>query len=291
MAPTTDTDHDQHGKASFDDVYNKPDPRGYYRRLARHDYDIGAVARGVFRRLVERRRHHTGRERVVAVDVCSSYGINAALVNHDIEIGDLYDHYCDPSLDALDTDELVAKDRRWFAERQCDDVHFLGVDVADNALHYAARVGLLEATCSTNLECDEPDESFTRELSDLDLITVTGGLGYVSDRTIGQLFGANSSEPPPWIAAFALRWVDPTPFEDLADRCGLRWERFAGRTFEQRRFADDEERDYVLDELHKAGIDPAGLEAEGGYHAWLYVARPVEVVEREPLAELVDGVV
>ena len=77
----------------------------------------------------------------------------------------------------------------------------------------------------------------------------------------------------PWVAAFAVRFVDYAPIAAVLERHGLVTEKLSVRTFPQRRFENDGERDHVLRELAAAGIDPAGKEDSGWYHADFYLSR------------------
>ncbi|MCA1695022.1 MAG: hypothetical protein LC749_09955, partial [Actinobacteria bacterium] len=83
----------------------------------------------------------------------------------------------------------------------------------------------------------------------------------------------------PWVAAFALRWVSYEDISDALSSYGLVTEKLEGYTFTQRRFTDETEREYVLEELAKMGIDTAGKEDTGWYHANFYLSRPVDEAE------------
>ena len=83
-------------KANFDDIYDQPDPRAYFRTLAPLDYQIPQQARPV----IERVHAAAGADRTI-LDVCCSYGINAALLRFDLDIADLAARYTDAGLDAV----------------------------------------------------------------------------------------------------------------------------------------------------------------------------------------------
>lgn len=279
------------GKADFDHVYDCDTPVEYYRQLRTVDYVIPHHAQGVFRRVVERRRHRTGAEGATVVDLCCGYGVNASLLTHDVDLETLYDRYCDPELDDLDRDELIDRDKAWYVGRRWDpEVQTIGLDIAYNAVAYACDVGVLDHGFSENLEADDPSDEFRRRLAGADVIAVTGGLGYVTEQTVGRLVDAATDGPSPWFVAFSLRWVDLKPFNRMFDDRGYTIERHP-RTFAQRRFANDDERQYVLAELTKVGIDPAGREDDGNYHAELWVARPAADARTEPLAALLGSAV
>jgi SAM-dependent methyltransferase len=283
--------HAQSEKTQFGHVYNQADPRGYFQTLRDLGYQAPAHGDQVFAHLVQRRREHLGQQDVVVLDLCCSYGINAALLNHDLTLDALYDRYCSPELAALSTDELVVADRAFYGEhRRSHPVHVVGIDVADQAVAYAQRVGLQWADSSENLEIEDPSAVLADLLTGVDLITVTGGVGYITERTFDRVLKHASAEDSCWVAAFALRWVPYGRIAEVLASYGLATEQLSGRTFRHRRFADDTERDYVLGELEKMRIDPAGKETEGWHHSNFYLSRPDEH-NPIPLRELLSGCV
>jgi hypothetical protein len=266
--------HARSGKAQFGHVYNRADPRGYFQTLRDLEYQAPAHGERVFGRLVQRLREHLDREDVVMLDLCCSYGI-----------------YGSPELAALSTDELAVADRAFYREhRRSHPVQIVGIDVADQAIAYAQRVGLHWAGSSENLEREDSSTALAHLLTGVDLITVTGGIGYITERTFDRVLKHASTEDGCWVAAFALRWVHYERIAGVLARYGLATEQLSKHTFRQRRFADDTERDYVLDELENMGIDPAGKEAEGWYHSNFYLSRPL-ATNSPSLRELLSGCV
>lgn len=269
--------HVQSGKAQFGHIYNQADPRGYFQTLGDLEYRAPAHGGRVFDRIVQRWREHLDRQDVVVLDLCCSYGINAALLNHDVTFDALCRRYSSSQLATLSTDELVVADRAFFDEhRRPDPVQVLGIDVADQAVAYARGVGLHWAGSSENLELEDASAALAQLLVGVDLITVTGGIGYVSEHTFDRLLRHTSLNDGCWVAAFALRWIQYERIAEVLAHYGLATERLAGHTFRQRRFADDIERDYVLGELDRMGIDPSGKETEGWYHSYFYLSCPAE---------------
>jgi hypothetical protein len=67
-------------------------------------------------------------------------------------------------------------------------------------------------------------------------------------------------------------------------------EKFEGATFVQRRFASLEEMEAAVRTVEGRNLDTRGHEAEGLYHAELFVSRPAAEVERCPLHKLVTVV-
>ncbi|MFE7666271.1 MULTISPECIES: hypothetical protein [Streptomyces] len=277
------------GKADFEAIYNCPDPRRYFTTLQPLDYQIPHHGQAVFRTVADAlRQRRPGRTPLDVVDLCCSYGVNAALLNHRLTLDDLYGRYTALGHATSRTPQLVHADRTFFATlRRPQAARVTGIDAARRAVDYARDVGLLDRGFPENLERDEPSAALRHALAGTDLITVTGGVGYISARTFARLFDCLSS--PPWVAAFVLRTVSYRPVARLLDRAGLVTEKLTSRTFRQRRFADGAERRAAFDALTGHGLSTAGKEADGFYHAELFLSRPAADIAALPLADLLPG--
>ncbi|TJZ49493.1 hypothetical protein FCH28_24630 [Streptomyces piniterrae] len=277
------------GKADFEAIYNCPDPRRYFTTLQPLDYQIPHHGQAVFRAVAEvLRRRRPDRTPLNVVDLCCSYGVNAALLNCRLDLNDLYRRYAGHSLTVPPTHELAREDSTFFATRRLPEAaRVIGLDAAENAVDYAQRIGLLERGFAENLEFDEPSPALRQALAGTDLITVTGGVGYITERTFGRLFDCMAE--PPWVAAFVLRTVSYQPVSALLARAGLVTEKLTTRTFRQRRFADGDERRAAFAALAARGLSTAGKESDGFYHAELYLSRPAADVAALPLTELLPG--
>jgi hypothetical protein len=224
------------------------------------------------------------------VDVCCSYGIIAALLKHEIVIDDLYTRYSSEELAGLSSEELARADAAFYRERTKEGApEVVGVDVARNAVSYGVRSGVLDAGFAENLEENEPTGDLRRAVAGTDLLTITGGVGYISEATFERLLDCMAGEDGrlPWIAVFALRWVSYDDISDVLSNFGLVTEKLADHTFTQRRFTGAEEREYVLEELAEMDVDTTGREDTGWYHANFYLSRPVEEAS-VPLKALLD---
>lgn len=86
-----------------------------------------------------------------------------------------------------------------------------------------------------------------------------------------------------------LRLWDFEPIEATLSDFEYVTERLEGKTFRQRRFVSDRERERVLERLRERGIDPSGKEAEGHLHAEFFLSRPAGNVRRLSLDTLLEG--
>ncbi|MFE9933669.1 hypothetical protein [Streptomyces sp. NPDC005533] len=253
---------------SFDEVYALPDPRGYFTTLRPYEYQTPHHAQRMFRGLLE----ELGPGPHTMLDLCCSYGINAALLTCDVTLADLYEHYTARATASLSTDELASRDREFYAARRlADPVRVIGVDASAPAIAYALAVGLLAEGYAENLETAPPSAELLRAAAGAGLITVTGGSSFLTARTYAPLAGATAGRAP--VASFVLRHHDYEPVTACLAGLGLT-DRRSPVSYPQRRFTDAEEQRRVLAALAARGVDTAGKEADGWHHAWLHVARP-----------------
>lgn len=275
-------------KASFDNIYDQPDPRGYFSVLGALDYMVPDVAEPVIRQILRARQKRSGQAPTV-LDVGCSYGINAVVHRCPLSFRHLRLRYANPNMAAVDPQELAQLDRHYYSSwPQISAARFVGLDASAPAVRYAVSVGLLDAGLIANFEVDAPRPEDRRALREVDVVLSTGCVGYVTEKTFAAIL--DCTDQPPWIISFVLRMF---PYEAiaavLAER-GLVTERLAGATFVQRRFRDLTEFSNCLSTLEKLGLDTAGLEAEGRFQAELFVSRPREDVAAAPLGKMVTVV-
>ncbi|MGI8938358.1 MAG: hypothetical protein ACR2JF_09140 [Iamia sp.] len=276
-------------KADFTDEYTSNDPRSYYANLGSLAYQVPEHGAAVFRHLAE--AIEVADRPPTVLDVCCSYGINAALMNHDLSFDDLRRHYTSPEIAGLSRDELVAHDKTLLSQHRRDDTtRMLGLDISDEAVGYAVDVGLLDGGIVADLESDDAPASAVETMAQADLVTVTGGVGYVKERTFDQIVDASDGTPP-WVAALTLRWIGFDAIAETLEGHGLVTERVEGYAVRQRRFADASERDHAFSELDARGLEPSEMEQDGWHCAELFVARPEEAVRGQSITDLMAGAV
>ncbi|MEV7287688.1 hypothetical protein AB0O01_24490 [Streptomyces sp. NPDC093252] len=283
------------GMTRFDDIYHQPDPRPYFRTLGALGYQTPHHAQSVFRSLLpltgfpRPRGHHTGGTgggpTATVLDICCSYGINAALLNHDVTLQELFEHYTTPQAAHLTTAELADRDRAYYAARRRPDaVPVIGLDISAPAVDYARAAGLLDDGFTENLETATPSPALYRATRGTRLITVTGGASFLSPRTFRPLL-QNMPERP-WVAAFVLRTGSYRHIADGLAGLGMTTEKDTSRTYPQRRFTDDAEQRYAVTAVSATGDDPRGKETEGHFHTALHLTRPAPQAATRPLHTL-----
>ena len=289
MTDDTVYEHINEAKADLHHIYNEPDPRAYFRELRKLGYTIPGAAKPIFRRLIDvlRRRQD---DPVRVLDIGCSYGVNAALLKHDLSMDELYDHWGQKRFTDASPDEVAEYDRQYFASLDGgEDIEVIGLDQAENAIAFAEEAGLLDDGLAVDLETAPLPDGARDDLTPVDLVTSTGCVGYVTDKTFDRLLPAVTSGRPSWLANFVLRMF---PFEDITrtlDARGYVTEKLDGRTFVQRRFVSTDEQNQVLARLRERGVDPTGKEAAGHLHAEFYLSRPRQDAADLPLGQLLTA--
>ncbi|KAM0341678.1 hypothetical protein ACHAPU_009924 [Fusarium lateritium] len=271
-------------KASFTNVYDNKDPRTYLETLAPLEYTIPQQIRPLIQRL--RQLCSLGQDDSAILDVCCSYGINAALLKHDMDIDTWTAHYKDPE---LSPEQQVLADKEFFADRRrpIKPIVF-GLDKANNAIHYAMEVGLMDGGWAEDLEVHDPSSDLSRALKDVNLVICTGGAGYVGSRTFGRIMaGVDTSKV--WVVSTVIRMV---PYDNIAATLrehGLVTEKLPGVVLRQRRFASTQEQSDVVAKIEARGFDPTGFECQGYLCAEVFLSRPFADVSTPPIADLAQG--
>lgn len=273
-------------KANMDHIYDEPDPRAYFRELQKLNYKIPGAAKPVFQSLISALRRCRA-EPIRILDIGCSYGVNAALLKHDLSMAELYRHWGQDRLAEATPEEVIEYDQRFFDQlEEPENIEVIGLDQAGNAVGFAEEVGLLDEGLAINLEAEQLPEPVREELASVDLVTSTGCVGYVTEKTFDNLLPAVTQGRSPWLANFVLRMFPFDLIETTLDRWGYVTEKLAGEAFVQRRFASAEEQAQVLEHLSEIGVDPTGMEDQGCLLAEFYLSRPRQQVAQMPLADL-----
>jgi SAM-dependent methyltransferase len=277
-------------KANFDSIYLAPDPREYYRVLYGLDYIIPDLAKEVFRNTIAALETKLGRP-VRVLDLGCSYGINAALIQYPLDIGQLAQRYMGLHDAGISSRELIELDAHYFQSWPRYDAEITGCDVSGPAVNYARSVGLIDYGVIGNFETQALSPASKEILRGVDLIISTGSIGYITERTVQRMLDAIGA-PAPWVASFVLRMFPYDKIDAMLGYAGLVTEKLSGATFVQRRFESESECLDVLKRLEDLGIDPQHKEATGLLHAEFYLSRSEQ--DRagfpiETLASVTDG--
>ncbi|MDQ2709563.1 MAG: hypothetical protein M3Z25_18920 [Actinomycetota bacterium] len=272
-------------KADFNEIYVRPDPREYFRALVPLDYQVPQRALPIFESVLAASAR-ARRPRSV-LDVCCSYGINAALLRCAVRLRELGARYTDPELDDLSSAELAKADQAFYQDRlRRPGLSVVGLDVSAPAIDYAVSAGLLTAGWAEDLESSEPSAALVEGLRDVGLIICTGGVGYIGADTFDRLLRAVPDPQNLWLAIFVLRVFSYDEIAATFALHGLVTDKIPDVTFKQRRFADHAEYEAANHDIVLRGLDPTGKEADGWYHAECFLTRPAAEATQIPVAKL-----
>ncbi len=273
-------------KASMDHIYDQADPRAYFRELKPLGYCIPGWAKPVFAKLVRHLRRRPD-EPIRVLDLGCSYGVNAALLKHDLTMANLYAHWTQDRLAEASPQDVVAYDRRYFESLEADEnLEVVGLDRARNAIGYGKSAGLLDEAFAVDLEEGNPTDEMCDALAPVDLQVSTGCVGYVTERTFESLVPVITRGRQPWLANFVLRMFPVDVIAESLASHGYVTEKLANRTFVQRRFGSADEEASVRAQLEAVGIDPSPEIESGCLLAEFYLSRPEAEAARIPVAEL-----
>lgn len=273
------------GKACFDGIYTRDDPREYYRVLYGLDYIIPDLAKAIFRNTVRALEQARGRP-VKVLDLGCSYGNNGILLRMPLDFHRLAQRYSDLSHFDLSPAKLMDLDRDYLKGWPTSDVRVIGLDSASEAIAYAKGIGAIDDGLAVNLETDDLTAEHKAMLKDVDLIVSTGCIGYVGPATFAKLLDA--IETPPWVASFVLRMYPFDSIDDVLRHRGLITEKLQGVTFVQRRFHSMDECRSVLSALAQAGVLTEDKEDEGLLHAEFLLSRGPGDIKGVPLEQIAN---
>ncbi len=255
------------GKQDFTDYYTRPDPRAYLENFVALDYRAPAYGTAFARRVIDVLGVGQGR----LLDLCCSYGQDAALLNYGVDLPELSAHYRAIRADRLDRATLARLDREFLAPRRRGDaVPVVGLDTSGPAVSYAIEAGLLVDGLAADLEADDAVDLSV--LHGVTAVLVVGGIGYIGGRTFARVVDAAAR--PPWVAGLVLRWVDLEPVAESLRERGYRVAVAADYAVVQRRVVGRQEEEAMLAGLQELGRRPSAVE-EAGFHAAVpFVAVP-----------------
>ena len=263
----------------FDDTYDQPDCRAYYRMQRRLGYSIHAHAvpiyRAVLAELVRLRGLAPGAPRIL--DFASSYGIVSALMKHEVSVAEFYDHYADPALDALDPAGMVAADRDWLRSLPLREprARYAGLDVSENAVAYGRAVGLFEEAFAEDLQQHAPSAALSAWLARTDLIVECGSVAHLMPDALDRVLSA-ARDNRPWIVVSPVRGNERAEaFAVMADH-GLVVETLGLPPVPHRHFEGRAEQMRAIAIARAAGHETDGFESTGAFFAQIQLARPAD---------------
>lgn len=269
----------------FDDTYNQPDCRDYYRMQRALGYENHAHAVPAFCAVLDEliRVRHLATPSVF--DFASSYGIVSALMKHEVSHKAFLDFYVSEELDALTPQNMAERDKAWLESlpQRYPNATFSGLDVADRAVAYGLEVGVFDHAFAEDLQHNAPSDALTRCAADTDLIVECGSVAHLIPTALDRLLTLSTAKKP-WVVTSPIRGNErPATFEALRDH-GYSIQTMGTKPFPHRRFESPVEQARAIEIARAAGHDTTGLETTGSFFAQIYVARPTEEATDIPLS-------
>lgn len=261
-------------KKNFADIYTQKFPDDYLEEMKRLHYRIPDKTKTLYLSLAEQLYNKLSRS-INILDIGSSYGINAALMKHDLEMSDLDDYFLQEENTSLE------QTKQFFDKMPSNDhLKFYQIDISDNALQFSEDVKLCKKGICVNLETESLP---IKEVPPFDMIIATGCIGYIGYKAFSNLFElikkqqtkySQSETDKPIFAFSVLRIFDMEKIQQTFDYYGYSLVRADLDPIRQRRFSDSDEKSQTVSLLHDKGIDSKSFEDDGHFYAHFYIASP-----------------
>ena len=260
-------------KKDFTNIYTQKFPNSYLKEMKRLDYRIPDKTKPLYLSIVKQLYKKLSKT-IKIVDIGSSYGINSALMKHDLSMSDLDDFF-------LKEEPSLEESKQFFEKLPSDNsIDFYQIDISEPALKFSENTHLCKKGLCVNLESANLN---IKEIPQFDMIIATGCIGYIGYKAFSNLLELikkqQESEPEnfkkdPVFAFSVLRIFDMEQIEKTFDYYGYSLVKTDLEPIRQRRFSDLEEKNKTISLLHDKGIDTDLFEDDGHFYADFYIASP-----------------
>ena len=257
----------------YDDIYDLPDCRAYYRAMDHAGFRTAHFAAAAFRDALLAVKKERGLDRVRVVDFASGYGIAAQLMRFDIALDDVLTRYRDAWFDDASAIDVVNADKSWLSQKaQLGSDRFLGIDIAGNALAYGRDVGIFDEVFPENLQDTPPSDALAAELAEVDLVVECGSVAHMLPDALDRLLSACTRKP--WVITSPIRGNDTDEALSVLAAHGLSVDRHVTAAFPHRAFSGPAEQQRAIENAQRRGYDTTGFESEGRFHAQIFLSKP-----------------
>jgi len=259
-------------KKDFTNIYTQKDPTPYLEEMKNLEYRIPDQTKPLYKHLAERIINYK-KSPVKILDFGSSYGINSALLNHELILSELDEFFVENN-----PNPSIKSTQNFFDDLPNNDpnLEFYLVDTSSPALDFAEKAGLCEESFCVNLEKETISSKLQQIIRDIDLIISTGCVGYIGWKSFAKMFSNIEGErgPLPIFAFTVLRIFRMDEIERVFKENNFELLKTKIGPLKQRRFYDKTEMSDTLDLLKRRNIDTKNLEETGYYFADFYVGGP-----------------
>jgi hypothetical protein len=267
-------------KTSFDATYAALTPHRYLHNMNAVDYRMADYMNPFLAAVVDIAMSPAASQHPVRVlDLGCSYGVSGALLKTDCSYQELAKFIlCETSTEYA---SCVTDSKRWLGSHvKREDVEVVGFDSSAEAVRFATASRMIDKGITRNLEENESEltEDERSLVRQCDVLLSTGVIGYVTEKTISPIldeFGFDARGGLGGVAIMSvLELFDQEPIAECFAEHGYRFGEIPIR-IPQRRFADAEEREGVLETLRGQGESIAVQDsAEQMFASLCIAARP-----------------
>lgn len=268
----------------FDETYDQPDCRAYFRMMDSLGYRNQHHATAAFRAGLGALCRLRGIAAPRILDFASSYGIVTLLMRYEVTLEDVFARYRAPEFDGLSSAEVIARDRDWLRAlpRRTPPLHVIGLDIMPNAVAYGHAVGLFDEGYAEDLETSGPSDAFAAALGQVDMIVECGSVAQLMPRALDRLLVA-CGPCKPWLMTSPIRGNERAAAAEVLRAHGMVQEQLPVPPFVHRRFEGPDEQARAIANARAVGHETDGVETNGHFHAQVLLARPVEEAEASPV--------
>ena len=275
--------------AHFERVYDLHDPSPYFATLRRADYRMPVALAGALKAIHRPLSAARGTgETLRVLDFACGYGAIGALLRHDVSISALYAHYAARQWQPADRRRYWADDIAFFAARRAETAAFEigGIDIAGNALAYAAALGFVDRAYPENLVEDAPSAGLARYLQGAHLVVESGALGVLLPAAFARVLDCAGGERPPWFLYSPRPDVNWSALHELWAERGYRTESFLGAPVRYRKPLEAQEGADMRRRSRAFGKPDEAIMRDGYFLVDMTLARPEADIDNPPLAQL-----
>ena len=261
----------------FDDTYDQPDCRAYFRMMDALGYRNQHHATAAFRAGLDALCRARGGAAPRLLDFASSYGIVTLLMRHEITLTEVFARYRAPGFDRLSPAAVIARDRDWLARlpRRTPPIHVTGLDIMPNAVAYGRATGLFDEGYAEDLETSDPSDALAAALAHVDMIVECGSVAQLMPRALDRVLTAAGARKP-WIMSSPIRGNERAAARSVLRAHGMVQEQLPVPPFVHRRFEGPDEQARAIANARAAGHETDGVETTGHFHAQVLLARPAD---------------
>ena len=273
----------------FERVYDLDDPSPYFATLRRADYRMPVALVGALKAIHGPLCAARGAEETLRVlDFACGYGAIGAVLRHDVSMAALYAHYGARQWQPTDARRYWQDDIAFFSARRAETAAFDigGIDIAGNALAYAAALGFVDRAYPENLVDDAPSGELARFLQGVHLVVESGALGVLLPDAFARVLDCADSERPPWFLYSPRPDVNWTALHALWAERGYRTESFLPAPVRYRKPLEAQEGADMLRRARGFGKPDEAIMQRGYFLVDMTLARPEADTDNPPIAEL-----